>query len=112
MTGLWHPAYATDSISTRTTDSSPPSAVVSGSSGASSSLAFNPAFLRLSDGDKANNIDLSYFSSKGGQMPGDYEVDVILNGQRVDTATLHFISQHDHPGQLFACLKQEDLDRW
>ncbi|HBZ8587215.1 TPA: fimbrial biogenesis outer membrane usher protein [Salmonella enterica subsp. enterica] len=76
------------------------------------SLSFNPSFLRLSDGDRAKDIDLSYFSSKGGQLPGDYEVDVILNGQRVDTATLHFISQPDHPGKLFACLNEEDLTKW
>ncbi|EMA3634556.1 fimbrial biogenesis outer membrane usher protein [Salmonella enterica] len=73
---------------------------------------FNPAFLRLSDGDRAQDIDLSYFSEKDGQLPGDYNVDVILNGRRVDTTTLHFISQHDHPGRLFACLKEDDLARW
>ncbi|EGH8741924.1 fimbrial biogenesis outer membrane usher protein [Salmonella enterica] len=73
---------------------------------------FNPAFLRLSDGDRAQDIDLSYFGERGGQQPGEYRVDVVLNGQRMDTTILRFLSLPGNPGKLFACLSPDDLANW
>lgn len=73
---------------------------------------FNPDFLRLSDGDRAQDIDLSWFSEKGGQAPGAWPVDVIVNGERVEHTTLSFRSRPSRPGQLFACLREAHLARW
>lgn len=88
------------------------SSVVSSTAGPSFAQSFNPDFLRLSDGDRAKDINLSYFSDKGGQQPGDYHVDVVVNDQRMDTTTLRFLSRPEKPGQLFACLDMDDLARW
>ncbi|HCY2330281.1 TPA: fimbrial biogenesis outer membrane usher protein [Escherichia coli] len=45
---------------------------------------FDHNFLRLSDGDNAENIDLSYFTRASGAVPGKYTVDVTVNGELVD----------------------------
>ncbi|EKC2616436.1 fimbrial biogenesis outer membrane usher protein [Salmonella enterica] len=78
----------------------------------SSALTFNPDFLKFSDGDAAKNVNLSYFSYKGGQEPGTYRVDIIVNGKYTDTQTLQFQSLKDKPGQLYACVTPDVYGQW
>ncbi|WP_277611778.1 FimD/PapC N-terminal domain-containing protein, partial [Escherichia coli] len=59
-------------------------AAVSPSPDNSHRFSFNPDFLQLSDGDNAKNIDLNYFASASGAAPGEYNVDVVMNGELVD----------------------------
>ncbi|MCQ6590425.1 FimD/PapC N-terminal domain-containing protein [Escherichia coli] len=40
--------------------------------------------MQLSDGDNAKNIDLNYFANASGAAPGEYTVDVVMNGELVD----------------------------
>ncbi|EHI5300801.1 fimbrial biogenesis outer membrane usher protein [Salmonella enterica] len=78
----------------------------------SSVLTFDPDFLKLSDGNNAKNINLSYFSRSGGLEPGLFRVDILVNGQYVDTQKLNFRSRHEKPGQLFACVAPEVYSSW
>lgn len=76
----------------------------------SNGLTFNPAFLKLSDGNNAKNIDLSYFSNASGAAPGKYTVDIIMNGKIVDShVTIDFIAQKN---KLTARLMPQQLERW
>ncbi|MCQ6605380.1 FimD/PapC N-terminal domain-containing protein [Escherichia coli] len=59
-------------------------AAVSPSPDNSHRFSFNPDFLQLSDGDNAKNIDLNYFANASGAAPGEYTVDVVMNGELVD----------------------------
>ncbi|WP_439413238.1 FimD/PapC N-terminal domain-containing protein, partial [Enterobacter ludwigii] len=48
-------------------------------------IAFDDDFLSMSDsGKNKSHVDLSYFSHRGGMMPGDYPVQIRVNGKRVD----------------------------
>lgn len=78
----------------------------------SSVLTFDPDFLKLSDGNNAEHINLSYFSRSGGMEPGQYRVDILVNGQYVDTRKLDFRSRRDKPGQLVACVAPEVYRSW
>lgn len=79
---------------------------------ASSALTFDPDFLKLSDGESAKNINLSYYAYAGGQEPGQYRVDVLVNGQYVETQKLDFQSRKDRPGQLRACVSPDVYRAW
>lgn len=73
-------------------------------------LLFNPDFLKLSDGENWKNIDLSYFTNASGAAPGEYSVDVLVNGELVDSQTkVDFIAQNN---KLIARLSLQQLDRW
>lgn len=77
-------------------------------------LHFSPEFFKIpgvpGNADK-ESTDLSLFEEKGGQLPGDYSVDVLLNGQVVERMTLKFQVSPGKPG-LSACLTPGDLTRW
>ncbi|HEE9633103.1 TPA: fimbrial biogenesis outer membrane usher protein, partial [Escherichia coli] len=75
-------------------------------------LAFDPNFLILSDGEAGKNIDLSFFSSEDGIMPGVYKVAVFVNNDKVDNTTLKFIHVSEGEGGVFPCVYKEDLIRW
>ncbi|MGL4757389.1 MAG: fimbria/pilus outer membrane usher protein, partial [Aeromonadaceae bacterium] len=51
---------------------------------------FDPAALELSS-EQQNTTDLSYFAQQGEQLPGRYRVEVYVNQQRIDTASLSFV---------------------
>ncbi|MGZ7458351.1 fimbria/pilus outer membrane usher protein [Pseudomonas sp. Ma2-10] len=57
---------------------------------------FNPYALEL-NGPGENVIDLEYFSSQGGQLPGTYQVDVYLNDSRITQRDINFV---DDEGKL------------
>lgn len=85
-------------------------AAISSAAETNTGLSFNPDFLQLSDGNNAKNINLSYFSKASGAAPGDYTVDVILNGELVDNQIkVNFIPQGN---TLIASLTPQQLDRW
>lgn len=62
-------------------------------SGKSDFLYFDPDFLKLSDGEKSSNIDLSFFSRSGGIQPGTYELDIYVNGKFVRRSVVVFSQQ-------------------
>ena len=68
---------------------------------------FDPALLNGAD------IDVSMFD-QGGQLPGTYPVDILLNGERVDTADVVFTQGKDAAGRssLVPCLSVAQLARY
>ncbi len=65
----------------------------------------------LSGGGKG--VDLTLFE-EGGQLPGIYQTDIILNGSRVDSLEMPFHTEKDENGRpyLKTCLTQEMLARY
>ncbi|CAI0832562.1 fimbria/pilus outer membrane usher protein [Serratia quinivorans] len=68
---------------------------------------FNPALLEL-DGPQQGVSSLSTFEENGGQLPGDYRVDVLINDQQVDTRTVTFTAGADGQG-LQPCISVAEL---
>ncbi|NTX82080.1 fimbrial assembly protein, partial [Serratia proteamaculans] len=68
---------------------------------------FNPALLEL-DGPQQGVTNLSTFEENGGQLPGDYRVDVLINDQQVDTRTITFTAGADGQG-LQPCISVAEL---
>lgn len=58
-------------------------------------------------------VDLSLFE-EGGQLPGIYPVDIVLNGSRVDSREMAFRTERDKEGRpyLKSCLTREMLARY
>lgn len=56
---------------------------------------FDPAALEVGAGQQ-KSTDLSYFSRQGGQQPGTYRASIYLDGQKVDTRDVEFISVDHH----------------
>lgn len=79
---------------------------------ADDALWFDPAFIS----DNPDMVaSLSHFQHAGAQLPGSYQVDVWLNGKRVDSRKVRFIARtdsseaiRDNTG-LMACLSVRDL---
>lgn len=69
---------------------------------------FSPSMI-----EGGQNVDISLFN-KGVQLPGTYRVDVLLNGERVDSRDVVFSEAKNAEGQpyLQACLSVEDLSRY
>ncbi|EFJ5374883.1 fimbria/pilus outer membrane usher protein [Escherichia coli] len=65
----------------------------------------------INDGGKG--VDLTLFE-EGGQLPGIYPVDIILNGTRVDSRDISFRTEKNVEGKpyLKACLTRELLTRY
>ncbi|WNI88024.1 fimbria/pilus outer membrane usher protein [Citrobacter portucalensis] len=61
----------------------------------------------------AGNVDISLLE-QGAQLPGTYQVDVILNGERVDSREMVFHLEKDAEGKPFlqTCLTREQLVRY
>lgn len=83
-------------------------------SGDDQALTFDDDFMSMADGGKGKaHVDLSYFSHRGGMMPGDYPVQVKVNDRMVDDGRiLTFRSWPDQPGKLYACVTREMLAEW
>lgn len=73
---------------------------------------FNPALLEI-DNPAMKGADLSAFES-GGQAPGTWRVDVIINDRQVDTRDVTFYSEKDAAGEavLKPCLPVALLQRY
>ncbi|MTD41277.1 fimbria/pilus outer membrane usher protein [Erwinia sp. CPCC 100877] len=52
---------------------------------------FDPAALELSS-QQQSEVDLSYFSRKGGQQPGTYKVNIFLNQRLIDERNIDFVA--------------------
>ncbi|HEJ7042086.1 MAG: fimbria/pilus outer membrane usher protein [Serratia liquefaciens] len=71
---------------------------------------FNPALLEL-DGPQQGITNLATFEEHGSQLPGDYQVDILVNDQQVDSRLLTFTARADGQG-LQPCLSVADLARY
>ncbi len=74
---------------------------------------FNPHLLETSD-TSVPELDLSLFAQDTAP-PGDYNVDIYINGSYVDTRTLSFFDTQEEAGQpraLRACLDAAQLRQW
>ena len=68
---------------------------------------FNPALLEL-DGPQRDVSSLAAFEEHGKQLPGDYQVDILVNDRQVDSRMLTFTAGADGQG-LQPCLSLADL---
>lgn len=73
---------------------------------ADEALHFDPRMLGVggSDASQLKNVDLDYFSKKGGQSPGTYLVDIWFNGEFQETRSLQFVDSKNSTGELRAVL--------
>ncbi|HBE5558216.1 TPA: FimD/PapC N-terminal domain-containing protein, partial [Escherichia coli] len=55
------------------------------------------------------DIDLSVFSKPGGQLPGNYYIDIYLNDNLVD---MRYIRFSDEDGNLTPCISNEMLESY
>lgn len=64
--------------------------------------------------DITENEDNMSLFERGGQLPGDYFVDVFLGGEKVDSAKIHFHSTESPNGEYFlkSCLTKEQLSNY
>jgi outer membrane usher protein len=68
---------------------------------------FNPALLSIGS-PQQGEVDLSTFENRGGQIPGVYRVDILLNQQRVATRAVTFHTGKNDEG-LQPCLSVAEL---
>ncbi|CAI1507047.1 fimbria/pilus outer membrane usher protein [Serratia ficaria] len=71
--------------------------------------SFDPAQLS----DAGQNVDISVFN-EGSQLPGIYPVDILLNGERVDSREMVFHQEQNAAGKPFlkTCLTRAMLERY
>lgn len=64
-------------------------------------------------GENSSNIDMTIFN-EGGQQPGAYTVDIILNGDVIESREIIFSLENSPDGKsrLFPCLSLDDLARY
>ncbi|SPY78527.1 fimbria/pilus outer membrane usher protein [Providencia rustigianii] len=73
---------------------------------------FNPNSLSIVEGQNIAQLqDLEQFSKPGGQIAGDYRVDVILNGNSIETKEIKFIEDKEN-NQLIPVLTKQELADW
>ncbi|WP_262804330.1 fimbria/pilus outer membrane usher protein [Enterobacter bugandensis] len=74
---------------------------------------FNPALLELG-APSDQPVDLSAFEIQGGQIPGNYLVDIYINDKKMETRDVEFRSKKDTNGKetLLPCLPVEILKGW
>ena len=70
---------------------------------------FNPNALEI-DNPSTTPVDLAQFSSTGGQSPGNYRVDIYMNGEQQDTRDVNFVRGPD--GKLMPQLTPAQLEQW
>ncbi len=71
--------------------------------------SFNPNALEI-DNPSNTPVDLSQFSSSGGQAPGSYRVDIYMNGEQQDTQDVNFVRGLN--GKLLPQLTPAQLEQW
>lgn len=71
---------------------------------------FNPELLELKSPSVAST-DLSVFEQRGKQAPGQYRIDLYLNGERIDTRDVRFIPLKDNNNEenLQPCLSVDEF---
>lgn len=74
---------------------------------ADETIEFNTAVLDASD---RQNVDLQRFSEGNFVAPGDYLLDVHINGQEIAQQQVRYISDVDHPHKTLACLSPQQLE--
>ncbi|WP_369310239.1 fimbria/pilus outer membrane usher protein [Providencia rettgeri] len=73
---------------------------------------FSPSSLSIIDGQNIADLpNLDQFSSPGGQIAGEYHVDVIVNGVLVDSKKIEFIKS-EHSNQLIPVITKKELAIW
>lgn len=73
---------------------------------------FNPNSLSIVEGQNVAHLqDLEQFSKPGGQLAGKYRVDIIINGNSVETKEITFVEDKAHE-QLVPILTKGDLADW
>ncbi len=78
---------------------------------ASAKEYFNPQLLDTSS-TAVPQLDLSLFAQED-VPPGEYNIDIYINGKYIDTRTLTFQQDEDeHPPRLRACLSTSLLKQW
>lgn len=83
----------------------------SGSQPESDDVYFNPAMLTLGNPNQGK-VDLAVFED-GAQAPGKYRVDVLVNGEKVDTRELSFnLAEVAGKKRLQPCLTIADLNSY
>jgi outer membrane usher protein PapC len=74
---------------------------------ADETIEFNTAVLDASD---RQNVDLQRFSEGNFVAPGDYLLDVHINGQEIAQQQVRYISDVDHPHKTQVCLSRQQLE--
>ncbi|WP_079849998.1 FimD/PapC N-terminal domain-containing protein, partial [Salmonella enterica] len=64
----------------------------------------------LLDTENRNNVDLSAYSREGYVAPGEYIVDIILNGQVIKDQQVVKFNQDLSENSSYACLTQPIID--
>lgn len=96
-----------------TAGGAPEAAKAAPSSPGDAGVTFDGDFLSMSGGSAASHVNLSYFSHRGGMMPGVWPVQVKVNDRVVeDERAITFRSWPDQPGKLYACVNAEMLAGW
>lgn len=72
--------------------------------------SFDPAFLNFENNGKVSKPDLSYFSRPDGVLPGEYNVDVIFNNEKMGRETVNFVPTE--PGKSELQLSSGSLRKW
>lgn len=83
--------------------------MLSARQGVADDTLFNPNALEI-DNPSTAPVDLSQFSSTGDQAPGEYHVDIFLNGEQKDTLNVKFVNSVK--GQLVPQLTPAQLEQW
>ncbi|HFT7668200.1 TPA: fimbria/pilus outer membrane usher protein [Serratia marcescens] len=75
-------------------------------------LYFDPELLAMG-GRQERTVDLTYFTHKGGQLPGRYTLRVEVNGRPVDDGReVDYRSSPTRPGRLYACVTAAQWANW
>lgn len=73
---------------------------------------FSPSSLSVIDGQNIADLpNLEQFSNPGGQLEGDYHVDVIVNGILMDSKKIEFIKTN-YSDQLIPVITKKELASW
>jgi len=69
---------------------------------------FDPYSIHMSD-KNMENLDLSDFKDKGGQLPGRYQTDIYINGEFQENKKVYFTNVN---GKLVPALEKSQLRQW
>lgn len=78
---------------------------------------FDPAFINAVNNNSSDTLDLSVFQTKYAQAPGEYRVDIILNGRYLETKNITFIideeaNKSDDQIKLVPCISLQTLSEY